>query len=214
MYRYMQIIWYGQSCFQITSQKGKNNLVNIIINPPNKETGLKTPKIGADILLVGHNPNHKNIKAVNGDFFLVDGPGEYEIKEVYINGISGFINNPEEIEENTETIIYTIEIEGMRICHLGNFEQKELNEEQVEKIGDIDILMVPVSENAKKIISQIEPKTIIPMQYKIPELKEKAGDLEEFLKLMGIKSTESLQKLSIKKKDVLGNEAKIIILKP
>ena len=210
----MQIIWYGQSCFQITSQKGKNNLVNIIINPPNKETGLKTPKIRADILLVGHNPNHKNIKAVNGDFFLVDGPGEYEIKEVYINGISGFINNPEEIGENTETIIYTIEIEGMRICHLGNFEQKELNEEQVEKIGDIDILMVPVSENAKKIISQIEPKTIIPMQYKIPGLKEKADDLEEFLKLMGVKSTESLQKLSIKKKDVLGNEAKIIILKP
>ena len=214
MYRYMQIIWYGQSCFQITSQKGKNNLVNIIINPPNKETGLKAPRVEADILLVGDSPNYKNIKAVNGDFFLIDGPGEYEIKEAYINGISGFIDNPEKEEENIETIIYTIEIEGMRICHLGNFGQKELNEEQVEKIGDIDILMVPVSENAKKIISQIEPKTIIPMQYKIPGLKEKADDLEEFLKLMGVKSTESLQKLSIKKKDVLGNEARIIILKP
>ena len=195
----MQIIWYGQFCFQITTQKK----VNIVIDSFND----KTSKLEADILLNTYN----NIKTIKGDSFLcektsssitrfasshvIDGPGEYEIKEVFIQGI--------ESDANT---IYIIEAEGMRVCHLGNLEQKELLNEQVEKIGDVDILMIPTIKEVNKIISQIEPKIIIPIY-------SQKDDLDNFLKLMGIKSPEPLSKLSIKKKDVLEGEAKIIVLK-
>ena len=189
----MQIIWHGQFCFQITTQK----IVNIIIDPFDN----KVSKLEPDILLKTHN----NIKIIKNNSFIINSPGEYEIKEVYIQGISSFIDNPEKKEENIETVIYIIEVEEIRICHLGSFGQKELNEEQVEKIGDIDILIIPVKENAKKIISQIEPKIIIPMY-------SQKENLAQFIKSMGIKSPEPLSKLSLKKKDIL-EETKIIVLK-
>lgn len=217
----MNIIWQGQSCFQIITQRGKNNQVRIVIDPFSEEIGLKLPKLEADILLVSHNHyDHNNIKAISGNPFLIEGPGEYEIKEIFIQGISSFHDNCQG-RERGENTIYTLEAEGMKICHLGDFGQKELTSEQLEKIGDIDILMIPIggiytidSKGAIKVMSQIEPKIIIPMHYQIPKLKIKLEGLEKFLKTMGIKSIEPLNKLSIKKKDLSEEEVKIIVLKP
>jgi len=217
----MQVIWRGQSCFQITTQKGKNNLVNIVIDPFGDGIGLRVSRFEADIVLISHNhPDHNNIKAVSGSPFVIDGPGEYEIKEVFIQGIPGFHDNSQG-KERGETTIYIIEAEGMRICHLGDLGQKELSSEQTEKIGDIDILMLPVggvytisTKEAVSIMSQIEPKIIIPMHYQLPKLKIKLDSLDKFLKTTGLKKIEPLPKLSIKKKDLLEEGAKIIVLKP
>ena len=221
----MQIIWHGQSCFQIISSRGKNNHVNIVIDPYSEDIGLKVPKLEADILLVSHgHHDHNNVKAVGGNPFLVSGPGEYEIKEVFIQGIPAFHDSSSGKERGTNTI-YTIEAEELRLCHLGDLGQKELTPEQIDKIGQVDILMIPVggvytisAKEAVKIMSQIEPNIIIPMHYQLPKLNPPAGGkldgLDKFLKTMGIKKLDSLPKLSIKKKDVLPEEAKIIVLNP
>ena len=81
----------------------------------------------------------------------------------------------EPLGENT---IYTIETEDLKLCHLGDLGQKELTADQLEKIGEVDILMIPVggiytisSKEAPKIMAQIEPKIIIPMHYQVPKLK-------------------------------------------
>jgi len=85
----MQIIWKGQSCFQIITSQGKNHQVNIIIDPFDESTGLRIPKLEADVLLVTHqHSDHNNVKAVAGNPFLIDGPGEYELRGVFIQGIS------------------------------------------------------------------------------------------------------------------------------
>lgn len=207
----MQITWYGQSCFQITASKNKNEAVSIVINPFSPESGLKLPPLEAGILLVScKHKDYNNVQAVSANPFLIEGQGEYEIKDVFIQGIPG--------ETNT---IYTIEAEDLKICHLGNFNQKELTSEQLEKIGDVDILMIPVggadtisSKEALKIMSQIEPKITIPMHYAIPKLKAKLDPLDKFLKALGVKSLEPEKKLVIKKKDIAPDEAKIIALKP
>lgn len=217
----MQIIWKGQSCFQITSSEGKNNHVNIVIDPFDETIGLRLPKLEADILLVTHqHHDHNNVKAVSGNPFLIQGPGEYEIKEVYIEGLSSFHDDSSGKEKGLNTI-YTIEAEDIRICHLGDLGQKELTSEQLEKIGEIDILMIPVGgvytigvKEAVRIMSQIEPNIIIPMHYQIPKLKLKLDGVDKFLKTMGIKSISPLPKLSIKKKDILSEEAKVVILQP
>lgn len=217
----MNIIWKGQSCFQIASSQGKNNHVNIVIDPFDEATGLRVPKLEADILLVTHqHHDHNNTKAVSGNPFLIDGPGEYEAKEVFVQGIQAFHDSSSGKERGNNTI-YVIEAEDIRLCHLGDLGQKELTSEQVEQIGDVDILMTPVGgvftigpKEAVKIMSQIEPKIIIPMHYAIPRLKIKLDGLDKFLKTMGIKKLESLPRLSVKKKDISPEEAKIIVLSP
>ena len=217
----MQIIWRGQSCFQIITSPGKNSQVNIVIDPFDESLGLRVPKLEADILLVTHqHHDHNNVKAVSGSPFLVQGPGEYEVKGVFVRGISSFHDSSLGKERGLNTI-YTIESEDMRLCHLGDFGQKELTSEQIEEIGDVDILMIPVggvytisAKEALKPMSQIEPSIVIPMHYQLPKLKLKLDGLEKFLKTMGIKKIEPLDKFSIKKKDISSEEAKIIILKP
>lgn len=208
----MNINWYGQTCFRISAQKEKNGAVNILIDPfDNKETGLRSPKLEADILLLATGK-----KATSSPAFLIDGPGEYEVKGVYIQGIPA--NNRTGPIGNT---IYTIEVEELKICHLGFLNQKELTSEQLEDIGDVDILMIPIgggeaigAVEAVKIMSQIEPKITIPMYYRIPGLKIKLEELSKFLKVLGLKSLESLPKLSVKKKDLSEEEARIVVLKP
>ena len=217
----MNITWKGQSCFQITSSQGKDGHVNIVIDPFDEETGLRVPKLEADLLLVTHqHKDHNNVKAVSGNPFLVEGPGEYEVKEVSIQGIQSFHDSSQGKERGSNTI-YVMETEDIRICHLGDLGQKELTSEQVEQIGDIDILMIPVggnftieSKEAVKIMSQIEPSIIIPMHYAIPKLKMKLNGLDKFLKTMGVKKLDTLPKLSIKKKDISPEEAKIVVLAP
>jgi len=222
----MQIIWQGQSCFQIITAHNKNEQVFIVIDPFSEEIGLRAPKLEADVLLVSHNhSDHNNIKAVqprNGrqSPFLISGPGEYEVKEIYIQGISSW-HDEKNGKEKGENTIYTIEAEDLKLCHLGDLGQKELTGEQLEKIGDVDVLMVPVggvdtisAKEALKIMSQIEPKITIPMHYQIPKLKLKLDGLDKFLKTFGVRKIEPQNKLTIKKKDISLEEAKIIVLKP
>lgn len=217
----MKIIWHGQACFQIITQENKGEKVVIVIDPFSEEIGLKLPKLEADILLVTHqHSDHNNIQAVSGKPFLINSPGEYEIKGIFIQGIPSF-HDESQGQERGRTTIYTIETEQMSLCHLGDLGQKELTTNQLERIGDVDILMVPIggkytisAKEAIKVMAQIEPKIIIPMHYKIPKLKIKLSGFNDFLKSLGIKSIESTDKLLIKKGNLSEEEAKIIILKP
>ncbi len=217
----MQIIWYGQSFFRILTQKGKNSQVDLVIDPFDEKIGLKVPSLETDILLITHcHHDHDNVKAIKGKPFLISGPGEYEIKEVFVQGIPAFHDNVGGKERGLNTI-YTIETEEIRLCHLGDLGQKELTSGQLEEIGDIDILMIPVggvytisAKGASKIISQLEPKIVIPMHYFIPKLKIKLEGLNKFLKTMGVKTPEILKKFLIKKKNLPANGTKIIILEP
>ena len=196
----MRITYYGQSLFRLTFQPKKEEVVNIVINP--------FLKLAADILLLSQ-PNGKDIlKTISGNSFLIDGPGEYDVKQIFIQGISS------KDKQEKENIIYTIEAWGLKISYLGFLGQKELTPQQIEKINDIDILIIFVDKDktisaseAKKIISQLGPKIVIPMSF------QSTGQKNDFLKTIGAKSTESQDKLIIKKKD-LPQDMEIVILKP
>ena len=217
----MQIFWHGQAFFQIIAKRGKEEKLTIAIDPFSGEIGLRVPSVQADILLISHDHrDHNNVKAIKGTPFLINGPGEYEIKGTFIQGIPAY-HDKSQGKERGRVTIYTIEAEGMRLCHLGDLGQKEFTSEQIEKIGDCDILMVPVGAvytisgaEAVKIISQIEPKIVIPMHYHLPKLKLKLESLDKFLKAMGKKDIAPESKLLIKEKDLQTGETKTIILKP
>jgi len=225
----MQIVWKGQACFYITASRGKparaggQEQVRILIDPFEDSLGLKLSPQEADIVLVTHDHfDHNNVKAAKGTPFVIDSPGEYEVKGVFVEGIQTFHDDVQGKERGLNTV-YTITTEGITLCHMGDFGQKELTPEQVEKIGQVHVLMIPVGgtytitgKEAGKIISQIEPAIIIPMHYALPGLKPKLASVDEFLQAMGKKGLEEQQKLNIKEKDVAGekDEAEIVILKP
>jgi len=205
----MYINWYGQTCFKIAVQKRKDGQVVILTDPFGKETGLRPPRIEADVLLLSTDLSKGVAREKT---FLIEGPGEYEIRDVYIESIP--------VSEGKGTI-YTIEGEEIKVCYLGILKQTELSSKQLERIGNVDILMVPIggentldAKGAIKIMSQIEPKITIPMYYKIPGLKVKLEGLDKFLGVLGIKKLEPLPKLSIKKKAIPQDEAKIVVLSP
>ena len=216
-----KIYWAGQSCFQISVSNSREHSADIVIDPFDETIGLKLPNLSADILLVSHDHyDHNNIKAVKGEPFVIQGPGEYEIKEVFITGIPSFHDDKEGKEKGQNTI-YVIEAEDMRFCHLGDLGQKQLTDEQLEKIDGVDVLMIPVggeftidSSAAQKTISQIEPKIVIPMHYNLPKLKMKLEDVAKFLKTMGKNSIVPQDKLVVKASTLPKEGMEIVVLQP
>ncbi len=220
----MNIIWHGQSCFRITfqGQKKVKEQTTLVIDPFDESTGIKMPKNkNIDILLLTHNhTDHNNKKIADKETFIIDSPGEYELRGIFIQGISSFHDKKNGKERGANTI-YTIEGEGMRICHLGDFGEEELSDEQLKEIGEVDILMIPIggvytidAKEATKVISQIEPRIIIPMHYKIPGLKIKLEDLSLFLKAIGEKKAIAEEKISIQKKNLPTEAMKVVPLIP
>ncbi|OGZ64046.1 MAG: hypothetical protein A3A98_03825 [Candidatus Staskawiczbacteria bacterium RIFCSPLOWO2_01_FULL_40_39] len=217
-----KLTWAGQSCFQISVSNAKDSQANVVIDPFDEKIGLKVPNFEADILLITHHHyDHDNVRAVKGSPFVIDGPGEYEIKGVFVQGIFSFHDGAEGKERGMNTI-YMIESEGIRLCHLGDLGQKELTDEQLEKIGIVDVLMIPVggeftidSSQAQKIIGQVEPKMVIPMHYELPKLKVKLDDVGKFLKAMGKNAVEPQDKLTVKTSTLpKEGEMEIVVLKP
>jgi L-ascorbate metabolism protein UlaG (beta-lactamase superfamily) len=215
----MKIIWHGQSLFEIIVSVRQGEETKMIIDPFEESYGLKLPKLQADILLVSHeHKDHSNAGGVSGNYFLIESPGEYEVKGVYVKGIPAF-HDSSLGKERGKVTVFKILAEEIKICHLSDLGQKELTEQQLEEIGEVDILLIPVGGNftigakeASTIINQIEPKIVIPMHYQIPKLKLKLDDLDKFLKIMGSKSPEKLNKLSIKKRELAEDGMKIIVL--
>ncbi len=213
----MFINWLGQSCFKI---QGEN--VILITDPLDDSCGLKMPKTSADIItLSADQASAKLIKGTtNSEPFIIGGPGEYEFRKTFIYGIN--VSESKDGEKKNRNIAYKIEIDGIRLVHLGNLESAIING-QMEKLEGADILMIPVgggstikSKQAVEIISQLEPRIVIPMCYNIPglKLKNKIESVGDFCKEIGVCPKEELNKYKISKKDLPQNDLQVVILKP
>jgi L-ascorbate metabolism protein UlaG (beta-lactamase superfamily) len=214
----MEITYIGHSCFKI---KGKET--SIVIDPYDSKIGYKLPKLEADVLLVSHpHFDHSNVSGVSNYKLLIDTPGEYETKGVFINGFQTSHDDKEGGERGSNTI-YLIELEGIKILHLGDLGHA-LEQATLEKIDSVDILMVPVGGKftidaglAAKVISSIEPGIVIPMHYQTADLTgvEGLAGLDEFLDEMGVENNiKKLDKLKITNKNDIPLESEIFVLEP
>jgi L-ascorbate metabolism protein UlaG (beta-lactamase superfamily) len=207
----MIIKWFGQTAIQI---KSENKI--IVIDPLSKKSGLAQPKLRADILAISNQSDQIDPKAVKSrkkrKLFKIDGPGEYEVGGVMIKGIG--------LKKNV--IAYTIYQEDISIAHLGNINQKELSEKQLEEFNNVDILLIPVGnknsingETAVDISQQIEPRIVIPIYFSIKGLKKKLDSLDKFLKYEGAKNIKPIEELDIiETKLPSDEETKVIVLNP
>lgn len=215
---FMQISWLGHSCFKIDAKANGEN-VTIIIDPFDDSIGFGLPRLKADIVLSTHDHfDHNNIAAIKGEPFVVSGPGEFEVKKIVIYGIPTFHDASQGTERGPNTC-FRLDAEDLKVVHLGDLGHT-LSEEQLEYLEGADILLVPVggqytidAAKASEVVAAIEPRIVIPMHYKTPGLKVEIDPVDGFLKEMGAKKAEELEKLKISKRELLTEDTKVVLLK-
>ena len=197
----LDITWFGRRCFSIRAKD-----VSVLTDPYDMVSNklAKVPLLKAvtfsNQAQVGSVPSQNESPEK-----IVKGPGEYEISAVLITGVGTSYDSPDSDGGNPtgSNTVYAIELEGIVICHLGDL-QRPLMSDQVERLGDIGILMVPVG-NAESLKASmetmrlIEPQVILPMDYEEPA-QGNGGQSEaliRFLKEMGVKEPEGQKRLHI-----------------
>lgn len=212
----MEINYLGHASFKI---KGRS--VIVVTDPFDpKKVGLKFPAMKADIVTVSHDHfDHNNTALVTDTKMVISEPGEYEIADVSIIGIKTYHDKVKGAERGLNTI-FLIEIDGVRILHLGDLGHK-LSDSQIERIGDIDVLMIPIggeftigSDDAVEIVRSLEPKYIVPMHYQSSGLDEKAFAKLEKPENFFTKSNLTVEKMDklIIKSEIIEEDQKIIFL--
>jgi L-ascorbate metabolism protein UlaG (beta-lactamase superfamily) len=206
--------WYGHNCFRIRAREA-----TIITDPVGRATGYALPKQAADIVTISHDhPGHTNLDAIRPEYQIVRGPGEYEMHDVFITGIRTY-HDPHRGAERGYNTVYLFEIEGMVVCHLGDLGHS-LTTEQAEALGDPDILLIPAgggtvidAATAAEIVSQLEPKVVIPMQFATAIGDHDLGTVEAFCKHLGVQMPAAEDKAVLRQTD-LGETMRLVVLTP
>ncbi|MDP1689866.1 MAG: MBL fold metallo-hydrolase [bacterium] len=213
----MVITHHDGQCFKVTFGD-----LTLVFDPISKGASLPAVRFGADIALVSRNhPDMNGTEEVakrdgKEQTFAITGPGEYERQGVVIQG---FLSKSKyglgKGEEDAINTIYSVDLEDMTLVHLGALYDTELSKEARESIDEIDVLFVPVggggvlsAAKAHELAVSLEPKMIVPMHWSgIGEPKA----LDAFLKEAG-NGGEKVDKLTLKKKDLVGRDGSILIL--
>ena len=208
----MEIIWLGHSCFLV---RGKEQ--TIITDPYHPDLGYRLGEPKADIATLSHfHPGHSYIEGVADDPKQIKSPGEYELGGTFITGVASFHDNQKGDLRGKNTI-YTIEMDGITLCHLGDLGHP-LGPHLIEELGDIDILFLPAGEvstipidTAAEIIRQLGPPIVIPMHYKTEAFGGSLSPVDQFLDKMRIRELEARPKLSITSSS-LPSSTQIVVL--
>lgn len=206
----MIITWYGQSCFKI--QDGQRSALLDPYSP--KKYGLRGPQFKASVILLTNTDDVKAVKPkIKEKSFLVHGPGEYEVSGIIVYGVMS-LKNKEPL------IIYHFEIGGIKFGALGEI-NRALTDKEIEALDGVEVLFVPVggksvinTEGAIEIMNALEPKIVIPSCFKVPKLKADIFSIDPFLKGVGKKQVERVNKLSLKSSFLPDEGVKIIVLEP
>lgn len=206
----MQISWLGYSSFRL-----QDNGITVITDPFDPDSKFRINKQGADVVIAGEKTSETG-QSVSGNPFIIEGPGEYEVKSVFIQGLpSG--SSSDAARAATKTI-YLITRDAISIAFIGAARVKELSDEQLEVLEGADLLIVPVgggpvctAKEAAHLINQIDPRVVIPCYYKVSGSKG-LESLDAFLREYAAPH-ETTDKLKVHKKDLQHEDTKIIIFK-
>jgi L-ascorbate metabolism protein UlaG (beta-lactamase superfamily) len=213
----MVITHHGGQCFKVTLGD-----LTLVFDPISKNGTLPAVRFGADIALVSRShPDMNGVDEVTyGDKqpFVITGPGEYELSGVTIRGfLSSSKYSLGKGQESAVNTVYVVQMEDMNLVHLGALADEELPHEAREALDEVDVLFVPIGGEgvltpaaAHVLAVALEPKIIVPMHWSgMGEGKA----LESFLKEAG-NGSEKLDKLTLKKRDLVGREGSILVLTP
>jgi len=212
----MKIKWLGHASFMITSDTG----TKLITDPyePNKELTYGEINESADIVTVSHDHfDHSNVAAVRGNPKVVKGAVIVEIKGIAIKGTPSYHDDADG-KKRGGNIIFCFEVDGIRVCHLGDLGHL-LSDKQVAEVGTVDILLIPVGgyftingRIATQVCNQLKPKVIIPMHWNYKWSFSEIASVDEFLR--GKRDVSQLDASEVEfKEGELPASTQIIVLK-
>jgi L-ascorbate metabolism protein UlaG (beta-lactamase superfamily) len=196
----MEIQFNGANCITLSGKK-----YNVVIDDNLDKLGLKSVMKAGDIAIYSHDHDQpkQEVKLV------IDTPGEYEVSNVSIKAIAARAHMDEDNKQSA--VIYRLIADDIRVVVAGHI-YPDLSDDQLEAIGTIDVLIVPVGGNgytldpigAQKVIKKIEPKIIIPTHYDDKDINYEVPQqpLEEALKALGIEPKETVDKLKLKSAEI------------
>lgn len=208
----MEIVWLGHSCFRIRGREA-----TVVMDPCPPKSGYAIGKPTADIVTVSHqHENHNFVKAVAGSPTVLDSAGEYEIHGAFLTGIQTY-HDSEKGAERGKNIAFVVEMEDIKVCHLGDLGHAP-TAEQVEDMVGCDVLFVPVGggttidgAKAAEVVSMLEAKLVVPMHYRTEAHKDGLDSAERFLKEMEVKAVEPQPKLQITR-SAIPADTQVVIL--
>jgi L-ascorbate metabolism protein UlaG (beta-lactamase superfamily) len=180
----MQVEWYGQSAFRLTGQD-----TTVFIDPFGDTSGLAARGIqfdyppiegvSADLLLITHEHfDHNGADAIGGDPTVVR-LSTWPRPETPVGELTGIASehDPAAGTQRGPNMIFGFELDGLSVCHFGDFGQTALRDEQAAAIGSVDLLLLPVgggptidAGQAAEIVGIVEPRWVVPMHYRTPRI--------------------------------------------
>ncbi len=208
----MDISWLGHSCFRLRGRDAA-----LVTDPCPKSTGYNISRPSADIVTVSHeHEEHNFVQGVAGTPKVVRSPGEYEIAGVMITGIRTYHDSQQGTRQGKNTV-YVIEMDNIRVCHLGDLGHVP-SAEKAEEMSGVDILLAPVGGGgsldaaaAVETVSLLAPRLVIPMHYATEASAVKLEPLDRFLKEMGVDPVAPQARLSISR-STLPHETQVLVL--
>lgn len=183
----MEITYLGHSCFQV-----RGRTTDLVTDPFPPGMGYSLNGASAQIVTVSHSHwGHSFSQGLGGHGRVVMGPGEYEIREVFLQGLPTFHDGDGGRERGRNTA-FLVEMDGLRLAHLGDLGHP-LTAEQVAALKGVDILFLPVGghstispEEAARLVGQLRPRLVIPMHYATGVCPSSLCGVEPFLKAASI----------------------------
>ncbi len=213
----MEITWFGLSCFRLT-ERGK---ATVVTDPfDHQAVGYSPLKLRADIVSVSHEaPGHSHLKGVKGAKHIIDGPGEFEIGEVFITAVrtkSKKKSRGSSLDAQPNTL-FVFDYDGVTVAHLGDLASTP-SQSEIDAMGTVNVVLVPVgggsslnAAKASEVISMLEPGYVIPMHYKTDSVRLKLDPLSKFLKEMGLGAVQPEPSLKVTASSV-PEDTKVVVL--
>lgn len=249
----MHISWLGLSAFKLETK----NAV-LVLDPYGPSVAPRPLRAKADIVTVSHpdSPAHGHLEGILGAPFVIDHSGEFEVKDVFIQGIPTGNREPHSAEAShfaeasrdksrgrqgtgsspdaknargrastassplpTASTIFTFDSEELRLAHVGDLRSVP-SDDVLEKIGEVDMLFLPVgggdtldAEDAMRVVNAIEPRIVVPMHFR--QEGWKATDtflpVAAFLREIGASKIDPVERFSVKKRDLSGEETSVVL---
>lgn len=229
----MHISWLGLSALKIETKDA------VLVTDPFAPTLTKKPlRAKADVVTISiaDDPARNTLSGIQGEPFVIDHPGEFEVKGIFIQGISvsgsgdGRGKAQQEMEKHKHVVtspagehpvtVFTFDVEDMRLAHLGGLRTRPSGE-TIERLNGVDVLLIPVggagtlgADAAATVVNDIEPRMVIPIHFASDGGSgPKLASVSAFLKEMGASNVKPVDRLLVKKRDLPGEEeTRVVVL--
>lgn len=194
----MEITWHGNSCFRITER----NHISVVTDPGHAQTDVAKLRLRANLVTVSHDRDSHAVEQIKDSDYVIAGPGEYEVGELFVTGIAMHLHDVEN-DRVLDNVAYFFQYpNNLNVLHLGALHQLP-DQSIIEQLDDVNVLLLPVGgadlggDKLADLISMIEPNFVVPMRPASVAGDDYSTAVDGFLKAMGVNNLEAQDGLRV-----------------